>query len=191
MLTRRSLLAAVPGALCTTRVASQAPAQEAVLTDDGLYRQSWFLESFLELGPDLAEAAAKGKRLAVLWELRGCPYCKQMHLVNFAQPAISDFVRERFEILQLNLIGAREVTDFDGEKLPEKRLAEKYGVRFTPTLQFFRNVAPDLGARKPREREVARWQGYLPPKEFRALFTFVVEKAYERGSLVSYLNSQG
>ena len=101
-----------------------------------------------------------------MWELRGCPYCRDTHLVNFAKPEIEDFVKARFDILQLNIIGAREVMDFDGEKMPEKRLAEKYGVRFTPTFQFFPERSAGLAARKPREREVARAQGYLQPGAF-------------------------
>jgi thioredoxin-related protein len=109
--------------------------------------------------------------------------------VNFAKPEIEDFVKERFDILQLNIIGAREVTDFDGEKLPEKRLAEKYGVRFTPTFQFFPERATGLAARKPREREVARAQGYLQPERFLAMFRFVSERAYEKGSLTDYLKA--
>ena len=191
MLTRRSLLAGSPAALGALSLSRGVLAQNAVLTDDGLYREPWFLESFLELGPDLDESTAKGKRFAVLWELKGCPSCKELHLVNFAQREISGFIKERFEILQLNIIGAREVTDFDGEKLPEKRLAEKYGVRFTPTIQFFPESAAGLGAKKPRDREAARGQGYVPPKEFRALFAFVADKAYERGSLSDYLKAQG
>jgi thioredoxin-related protein len=187
MLSRRRLLASAAGGLGLARLgAAQA---EAILTDDGLYRQPWFLDSFLELADDLAAAAEKKKRFAVIWELRGCPYCKETHLVNFAKPEIETFVKDRFEILQLNIIGAREVTDFDGEKLPEKRLAEKYGVRFTPTFQFFPDTAAGLAQRKPRDREVARTQGYLEPKHFLAMFRFVSERAYEKGSLRDYLKA--
>lgn len=161
----------------------------AVLTDDGLYAQPWFVESLLELADDLAAATTARKRFAIMWELRGCPYCKDTHLVNFAQPEIENYVRERFDILQLNIIGAREVTDFDGEKLPEKRLAEKYGLRFTPTFQFFPDSAAGLAAKKPREREVARAQGYLAPKQFLAMFRFVTERAYEKGNLLDFLKA--
>ncbi|HEY6993196.1 MAG TPA: thioredoxin family protein [Xanthobacteraceae bacterium] len=186
MWSRRTFLAvSVGGGVALHR--SRRAFAEAILTDDGLYRQPWFLESFLELADDLDGAAEKGKRLVVMWELRGCPYCRDTHLVNFAKPEIEDFVRERFDILQLNIIGAREVTDFDGEKLPEKRLAEKYGVRFTPTFQFFPERSAGLAARKPREREVARGQGYLQPEHFLAMFKFVSERAYEKGSLADYL----
>ena len=188
MLSRRALVAGAAGGGLVLRLGGPALAQ-AILTDDGLYRQPWFLESFLELADDLAAAAEKGKRLAIMWELRGCPYCRQTHLVNFAKPEIAGFVRERFDILQLNIIGAREVTDFDGEKISEKRLAEKYGVRATPTFQFFPERAAGLAARKPREREVAREQGYLPPEQFLAMFKFVAERGYENGSLRDYLKA--
>jgi thioredoxin-related protein len=188
MLSRRAFVAGAAGGGLVLRLGGPALAQ-AILTDDGLYRQPWFLESFLELADDLAAAAEKGKRLAIMWELRGCPYCRQTHLVNLAKPEIAGFVRERFDILQLNIIGAREVTDFDGEKISEKRLAEKYGVRATPTFQFFPERAAGLAARKPREREVAREQGYLPPEQFLAMFKFVAEHGYENGSLRDYLKT--
>jgi thioredoxin-related protein len=188
MVSRRAFLAAAVGSGLALHGGRRASA-EAILTEDGLYRQPWFLDSFLELADDLAGATEKGKRFLVMWELRGCPYCRDTHLVNFAKPEIEAFVRERFEILQLNIIGDREVTDFDGERLSEKRAAEKYGVRFTPTFQFFPERAAGLAGRKPREREVARAQGYLLPAHFLAMFKFVSERAYEKGSLGDYLKA--
>lgn len=188
MLSRRLFLTgSAAGALALPRW--RTASAQAVLTDDGLYREPWFLESFLELADDLEGAAGKSRRFAIVWELRGCPYCRETHLVNFAKPEIADFVKARFDILQLNIIGAREVVDFDGEKTTEKRLAEKYGVRFTPTFQFFPERSAGLAARKPREREVARAQGYLMPEHFLALFKFVSERAYEKGSLRDYLKA--
>jgi thioredoxin-related protein len=187
MVSRRRLLA---GCCSSVLAAGLVGARAgAVLTDDGLYRQPWFLDSFLEFADDLEEAGKRNKRFAVMWELRGCPYCKETHLVNFARPEIETFIKERFDILQLNIIGAREVTDFDGEKLPEKRMAEKYGIRFTPTFQFFPERAAGLAAKKPRDREVARAQGYLEPAHFLVMFRFVSERAYERGSLRDFLRA--
>src|ERR1041384_5577926 len=119
---------------------------EPVLSDDGLYRQPWFVESFLELGDDLDGAAKAGKRFAVMWELRGCPYCKETHLVNFARPEVEDYIKTNFEILQLNIVGSRKVKDFDGSEIGEKALAAKYGVRFPPTVQFFPETPAGLGA---------------------------------------------
>ena len=185
MPSRRAFLMGILGA--ATAAGGFRAHADAILTDDGLYRQPWFLDSFLELPDDLDGAADKGKRLAVIWELRGCPYCRKTHLVNFVRPDIAHYIQERFEILQLNIIGAREVTDFDGEKLSEKRLAQKYEVRFTPTLQFFPDRSAGLAGSAPRGREVARAQGYLEPNDFKALFRFVAERSYETGSFDDYL----
>ena len=186
MLTRRRLLSGGVAGLVSGSLARPARAQ-AVLGDDGLYHQPWFLESFLDLADDLRAAGAHGRRLAILWELRGCPFCKRLHQVNFADAAVSRYIRKNFDILQLNIIGAREVTDFDGERLTEKRFAAKYGVYSNPTVQFFGETAETLAGKPPAEREVLRMKGYVPPEEFRRTFAFVAERAYAGSDLEAYL----
>ncbi len=187
VLSRRGLIAG--GAALLAPFPRLASASELKLNDDGLYTKPWFLESLLDLSDDLKEAGDKGKRLVVIWELKGCPYCKKMHEINLADPAIETFIKDRFEVLQLNIIGSREVTDFDGQRLPEKLFAQKYGVRYTPTFQFFPENADGLAQKKPLEREVARWQGYMEPKPFASMFRFVAEKAYEKSSLNDFLKA--
>jgi len=188
MLSRRQF---VTGSAATLAAMTHLPARAAaVLTDDGLYREPWFIDSLLELADDLGDAAKSGKRLAIMWELRGCPYCRETHFVNFARADIADYVRQHFDILQLNILGDREVTDFDGQKLSEKKLAHKYLIRGTPTFQFFPDRADGLTAKAPREREVLRTQGYLLPEDFKRSFRFVAERAYERMSFRDYLRAQ-
>lgn len=192
MITRRTLLAtslASAGMLMSPTMSAEAAENVIELTEDGLHRQPWFIDSFLELADDLDTAAQNDKRFVVMWELKGCPYCRETHYVNFARPDINRFVRENFEILQLNIIGSRMVTDFDGEELPEKALAGKYGVRFTPTIQFFPQSGAGLIDKLPRKREVARAPGYLMPDHFLKMFQFVKSKAYERESFRAYLRS--
>lgn len=162
-----------------------------VLNEDGLYEQSWFLDSFLELSDDLNTAQENGKRFVIFWELKGCPYCKETHFVNFARPDIRKFIQANFEILQLNIIGSRTVTDFDGEELSEKNLAAKYAARFTPTLQFFPPSAAGLADLKPIDREVARLPGYLKPDHFLAMFRYVRAEAYATTSFRKYLSASG
>jgi thioredoxin-related protein len=187
-LTRRILLlgAAASGAFAISPARAGGP----VLTDDGLYKEPWFLESFLNLSDDLEDAHKQGKRFVIIWELKGCPYCRETHVVNFAQSRIADYIKANFEVLQLNIIGSLKVTDFDGTQLAEKALAQKYGVRFTPTIQFFAERASPLKGLPPQKREVARAPGYLMPDDFLAMFRYVREKAYEKGSFRDFLKGQ-
>jgi thioredoxin-related protein len=184
MTTRRNLLIGA-ASLAVLGSARAVP----VLTDDGLYKEPWFLESFLELADDLEGAAKEGKRFAIMWELKGCPYCKETHFVNFARGDISDYIKANFQVLQLNIIGSRKVTDFDGIEMSEKAMAAKYGVRFTPTFQFFPERAGPLKALEPAKREVARLPGYMRPDDFLAMFRYVREKAYESKSFRDFVKS--
>jgi thioredoxin-related protein len=186
MLSRRALMMAGGGLALAAGPAQATP----VMTDDGYYREDWFLDSFLELADDLKSTAGAGKQLAIIWEQAGCPYCLATHQINFAQKNIETYIRDHFEILELNLHGSRIVTDFDGERLRERQLAAKYGVRGTPIIQFFTDK-DDLARKAPREREVNRIQGYMSPRGFLLMFAFVGERAYERGSLRDYLRRQG
>lgn len=166
---------------------ARAEHYEPTMNDTGLYEQPFFIQSFLDLVEDLGMARDEGKRFAVMWELKGCPYCKETHLVNFADHEIRRFVSDNFAILQLNIIGSRRVTDFDGEVLSEKRLAQKWGVRFTPTTNFFPADPADAKGQPGDEAEVARMPGYFEPPEFLAMYRFVAEKAYRDTDFQSYL----
>jgi thioredoxin-related protein len=167
MITRRSLLA-------STVVALSAPAlAKAKLGEDGLYQEDWYLESFLDLAEDLTNASQAGKRFAILWGLRNCPACRRMHEVHLADPAIEGYIRDNFAVLHLNILGAREITDFGGGKLSEKALAKHYGIEGTPAIQFFPTSAAGLAAKPPREREVARMASLPEPQAFIAQFRTV------------------
>jgi len=150
----------------------------------GHYSQPWFLDSFLELKDDLDGARERGKRFAVTWELEGCPYCREMHRVNFAIPEVRDFVRDNFAVLQLDIWGARAVTDFDGKSLEERALARRSRITFTPTFQFFPEAAPAAGG---PDAEVTRMAGYFRPFHFLTMFEFVRDKAYENADFQRYL----
>jgi thioredoxin-related protein len=186
-ITRRHMLLCSAAALAVG--GSAARAEGPVLTDDGLYMEPWFLESFLILPEDLEDTHKEGKRFAIMWELKGCPYCKETHFVNFARPDIANYIKANFEVLQLNIIGSRKVTDFDGQEMSEKELAAKYGVRFTPTFQFFGERTSTLKALPPQKREVARAPGYLRPDDFLAMFRYVREKAYLNKSFRDYMKT--
>lgn len=181
----------VPGAALAESATS--PAYAPVRLGDsafGSYTQKWFLESFLELADDLRDASAAGKRFAIMWELEGCPYCRETHLVNFAIPAVTDFIREHFAIVQLDVKGARRVKNFDGTEMSERELAALNQVRHTPTIQFFPETLAEIKGKSGRGMEVGRIPGYLRPFHFLTYFQFVQEKAYARENFHKYLKGQ-
>lgn len=188
MLTRRQAIAAV--GLGALGLRASTAIAKATLGEDGLYQMDWYLESFLDLTEDLTGAIASGKRFAILWGLKGCPACKRMHEVHLTDPAIERYIRDHFEILHLNHIGARTVTDFDGRKLSEKALGESYAIRFTPAIQFFPERTAGLAALNGQAREVARMPGLLEPAAFLAMFRYVREKGYETMPFPDWLKKQ-
>ena len=159
----------------------ETPHVAPIKEEDGLYRQSWFQLSFLDLHEDFNDAKADGKRFAVIFEQRGCPYCTKLHNEVLTLKYINDYVRENFRIVQLDLWGSREVTDFDGKRLTEKELAERWGVIFTPTIVFFKDDLAGLEGKWGRELEaVERLPLSYGPHTFYDLFVWVRHKIYAR-----------
>jgi thioredoxin-related protein len=148
--------------------------------EDGMFHQTWALNSFLDLREDFADARQKGMRFAVIFEQRGCVYCTKMHTDVLAQRYINDYVRENFAILQLDMFGAREVTDFDGRKISEAKLAERWGVMFTPTVVFFKDELPTDKSTWGPPLEVTRMSLGFGAATFYDLFVWVRAKVYER-----------
>ena len=181
------LLALVLTGLCQARaddlpppIGPDAP-RVAPIEDEGHYRQAWFNVSFLDLREDFNEAKAAGSRFAVIFEQQGCIYCKRMHLDVLSRKYINDYVRENFRITQLNLWGAREVTDFDGTRMTEKALAERWGVIFTPTVVFFKDDLKGLDGQWGRALEATeRLPLGFGPDTFYDLFVWVRHKLYQQ-----------
>jgi len=141
---------------------------------------AWFKSSFLDLPEDVAEAARGGKRLMLYFGQEGCPYCAELFNKNFSQAHIVEYTRRHFDAIDLNMWGDREVTDFSGNVLPEKELAAKLKVWFTPTLLFFNE----------KGEQVLRINGYYPPHQFLAALQYVAEKQENRVTFREYLAKQ-
>jgi thioredoxin-related protein len=122
--------------LALVAVTTLAGAAWAEVGDDGLHKEPWMRDTFKDLSEDLAEANAEGKRMAIMVEQRGCIYCAKMHEEVYPIPEIADYIEQNYFVVQINMFGDIEVTDFDGEALPEKDMVRKWGVLFTPTVIF-------------------------------------------------------
>jgi len=155
--------------------------EQPVLGDDGLYHHAWFLNSFLDLGDDLDVSAGDGKRLVVMIEQKGCGYCKKVQTELLTDPRINAYVRKHYNIVQLNMWGDREVTDLDGQVLPEKNLVRKWRVLFTPTIVFFPKTRDEASGKSGIEAAVASMPGAFGKGTFLALFEWVNQERYKNG----------
>ena len=144
--------------------------------DDGLHKTKWMQNTFKDLREDLEEANAEGKRLVLFFEQIGCIYCTKMHKEVFSKEIISNYIEDNFFVVQLNLHGDIEVTDFDGEVLPEKDIARKWGILFTPSIIFLpQQVKDDVSA---QQAAVAIMPGAFQLGMTLDLFTWVREERY-------------
>jgi thioredoxin-related protein len=154
-----------------------APIAAAELGDDGLHKPDWFRDTFKDMREDLEEANAEGKRLLIMFEQRGCIYCTKAHEEVYPHPAIDALIREHYFVVQINMFGDVEVTDFDGESLAEKDMARKWGVMFTPTLIFLPEEVPE-GTTAARAA-VVNMPGAFGKATTRNLLQWVVDHGYE------------
>ena len=140
----------------------------------------WFKESFLEIAEDVEEASEEGKHVMLFMHLNGCPYCYKMIEENIKNAPYTEFIKNNFDIIALNIRGDREVALNDEVSLTEKELAGRFKVMYTPTIIFLNSD----------NKVVARTNGYRSVPDFKLVLNYVQEKAYENTSLAKYLDSK-
>lgn len=173
---RRSLLALAAAAVIALPTAMS---HAATVGEDGLHKEDWFALTFKDVAEDIAAAKEEGKRLVLIFEQRGCIYCREMHEKILSDPEVSGFIKENFKVVQYNMFGDEEVTDLDGEVLTEKTAARKWGYVFTPTMVFMPEEAPAEGMPVSRAA-VATMPGAFGRHTFLNMFRWVHEKGYEK-----------
>lgn len=154
------------------------PAAAVEIGEDGLHKEPWFSLTFKDVAEDIESAKDEGKRLVMIFEQRGCIYCRQMHEKFFTDPEVTDFIKANFKVVQYNMFGDEEVTDLDGDVLTEKTAARKWGFVFTPTLVFLPEDVPE-GDVTVAQAAVATMPGAFGKWTFLNMFRWVHEKGYD------------
>ena len=172
MLLRFALAPAVAALMLLTPAAHAAE-----LGDDGLHKPEWLRSTFKDMTEDLTEAADEGKRMMVIFEQRGCIYCTRMHEDVFPLPEIDALINDKFFVVQMNLFGDEEVTDFDGTTLSEKEMARRWGAVFTPTIMFMPESAE--GLQNAAADAVVSMPGAFGKWTTMNLLNWVLERGYE------------
>ncbi len=151
----------------------------AIAQDNGgLYTEDWFAVTFKDMREDLESAQSEGKRLALIVEQNGCIYCRKLHEEVLSDPEVADFIKANFLVVQYNMFGDEEVTDFDGEVFTEEEAVRRWGVIFTPTIIFLaEEVADDIV--KTSDAAVQVMPGAFGKWTTLNMFRWIREKGYE------------
>lgn len=148
----------------------------AEIGDDGLHKQDWFTTTFKDMSEDIETAKAEGKRLAIIFEQRGCIYCRKLHEEVLSDPEVKDYISKNFMVVQYNMFGDEEVIDLDGSELTEKKAARKWRVVYTPTILFLPETAPEN--QSVMQAAVSAMPGAFGKWTTLHMFEWVKEKGY-------------
>ena len=154
LLTVFSLHAAEPAAPARTGTYYGAKATEY---------PAWFKDSFLHLKEDIDEARKNGKRVILMFTQDGCPYCSALVERNLSQREIEATMRQKFDVIAVNLWGDKELVGLDGKTYTEKSYSAAQKIQFTPSLLFFDETG----------KTVLRLNGYVPPARLLAALDWV------------------
>jgi len=140
----------------------------------------WFKESFLDIAEDVEEAAESGKHVILFMHLNGCPYCYKMTEENFKHAPYTEFIKENFDVIAINIKGDREIALNEETSLTEKQLAARLKVMYTPTIVFLNQ----------QNKTVARVNGYRSVPDFKQVLDYVQQKAYRETSLAKFVDAR-
>lgn len=138
---------------------------------------AWFKSSFLDIREDITEATANKRGLIIYFGQSLCPYCKALLVNSWGRPDIVTYTRNNFDVIAIDVRGARTVTDFDNREYPEKIFSAKHRATFTPTLMFF-DKSGSLAL---------KLVGYRPPYQFRAALEYVADYHHRNENFRYYL----
>jgi thioredoxin-related protein len=99
-----------------------------------------------------------------------------MHEEVFPTPEVSAALNDMYFVVQINMFGDIEVTDFDGTVLPEKEMVRRWNALFTPTLMFFPTEVAEEA--KATEAAVAVMPGAFGRWTTLNLLNWIAEEGY-------------
>lgn len=176
----RFLLSALTLCLLGAGMVSAATTPGKVVGGKISEHPGWFKESFLDIAEDVDEAAEADKHVILFMHLNGCPYCYKMTEENFKQSPYTEFIKENFDVIAINIKGDREVALTEKIGLTEKELAVRLKVMYTPTIVFL----------DQQNKVVARVDGYRSVPDFKYVLDYVEQKAYLDSALSKYVDAR-
>ena len=137
---------------------------------------AWFKLSFLDLREDLADARQENRGLIIYFGRHDCAYCKALLEKNWGRDDIKAYTQRYFDVIAIDVLGQRQLTDPQGKEMSEKAYAAQHKANFTPTLHIY-----------DRQGKLAlKLTGYRPPYQFKAALEFVADNHHLQESFTDY-----
>ncbi|MBT3276759.1 thioredoxin fold domain-containing protein [Candidatus Thioglobus sp.] len=140
---------------------------------------NWFKATFMDFSEDLEEAADEGRHVMIYFHQDGCPYCAKLVQDNFHDDDLVAKLQKDFDVIETNMWGDRELTDWQGDDYTEKEFSAKMKIQFTPTILFLNTKGKTL----------LRLNGYQSIAKMHATLDYISSKTYLDQSYASYMNS--
>ena len=139
----------------------------------------WFKTTFMDFSEDLEEATDENRHVMIYFHQNGCPYCAKLVEDNFHDKDLVAKLQKNFDVIETNMWGDRDLTDWKGKEFTEKEFSAFMKVQFTPTIIFL-NAKGDI---------VLRVNGYQSIDKLDSMLDYVSSKQYLTQTYSRYSNS--
>ena len=140
---------------------------------------NWFKTTFMDFSEDIEEADDENRHVMIYFHQNGCPYCAKLVEDNFHDQEIVAKLQKDFDVIETNMWGDRDLTDWTGKEFSEKEFSAHMRVQFTPTLIFLDNKGKIL----------LRLNGYQSIDKMHTTLDYISNKVYLNQSYASYVSS--
>jgi len=138
----------------------------------------WFKTTFMDFSEDLEEATDEDRHVMIYFHQNGCPYCAKLVEDNFHDEKLVAKLQKDFDVIETNMWGDRDLTDWNGDDYTEKEFSAKMKIQFTPTTLFLNSKGEVL----------LRLNGYQSIDKMHATLDYISSKTYLNQSYASYIN---
>ena len=74
--------------------------------------------------------------LVLFFSTQHCRFCQRMKMTVFNQPAVQQYFRHRFQLIEIDIESKQRLTDEKNQQISYTEFAKKHRIRLTPTLVF-------------------------------------------------------